>query len=376
MEDKEILRIAAERLASGQRVSKTWLRETFGLGDYRARRLMRELAKHSQPQAFLHETGIDPNAWDVERILVNKWGAPGEEQKQIKVWLYRKEDSALDEIKQSLANNPPILRVEQGRPDNLLALLSIFDLHVGMLAWHAESGENYDTRIALEHLHNAASYLIGRIPKEVKQIVIPIGNDILHADTHDNTTTAGTRVDVDSRWQRAFVETASTLIRGPISWAAEVAPVHIVVIPGNHDYQRAFYLGEVLRWYYEGRGLPVSVDNAPRLRKYITFGRNLLGFTHGAWVKPDALPMIMAQEASEAWGSTKWREWIIGHFHRKKEMRYTPTMESGGVRIRVMPTLASPDAWHYQQGFVGGVREATLTLYDANIGPVADFYWR
>lgn len=377
MTDAEILAQIREKLEKGEAVSVHWIRVEFGVGDYRARRLLR-LATHGedQPEAFLHETKVDPNAWDVERLLLNKWGAPGQEQKQIKVWLRRKEDDTLEEIKRSLADNPPIRRVEPAKAGSKLALLSIFDLHVGMLAWGREVGENYDTNVALERMFAGASYLLNQLPNDTERIIIPVGNDILHADTHDNTTTAGTRVDVDSRWQKAFTEVASALIRGPISWAAEIAPVHIVIVPGNHDYQRAFYLGEVLKWYYEGRGLSVSVDNSPRLRKYVSWGKVLLGFTHGAWVKVDALPMIMAQEAAQEWGRTLWREWIIGHFHRKREVRYVPTIEHGGVRVRVMPALTSTDAWHYQQGFVGGQPEATLTIYDSEVGPISDWYWR
>ena len=374
--DGEILEAIRQKLANGEGVSAKWLRRTFGIGPQRAKRLLRESIQRREPEAFLQETGIPPNEWDVERLLVNKWGVPGAEQKQIKVWLTRKQDEVLEEIGRSLRDNPPISRVEPDPREGDCALLSLFDLHVGMLAWGKEVGRNYDTHEALDRLFKGAAYLLGQIKEPVSKIILPIGNDLLHADTHTGTTTAGTRVDIDSRWQKAFTEVVSALIRGPIAWAAEVAPVRILIVPGNHDYQRAFYLGEVLRWYYEGRELPVEVDNSPRLRKYVSFGRVLLGFTHGDWVKPDTLPLIMAQEAAEEWGRAVWREWVIGHFHRRREMKYVPTAEYGGVRVRVMPALAATDAWHYQHGFVGGWPEATLTLYDPQAGPIADWYWR
>jgi hypothetical protein len=382
MTDKEVIAwILAHRKAKGEWPGVKTIRKRLGIGYKRALRLL-SAAKASaeetrQPDAFLSEMGVAPE-YRVERMLVNKWGAPGRESKQIKVWLKTDADdfALAEKLKVRLEENPAVLRRPDLEPGELFAVLSLPDLHVGMLAWHRETEENYDTEIALGRMKAAAASLLSRLSGlRISEIVFPIGNDIFHADTHDNTTTAGTRVDVDSRWQRAFQMVAEALIKGPVSWAAEIAPVRIVVVPGNHDYQRAFYLGEVMRWYYQGRGLPVEVDNAPRLRKYYRRGNVLLGFTHGAWVKINQLPLIMATEAPQDWAGSVWREWLLGHYHRKREMAWNSTEEVAGVRLRVLPSLATPDAWHYQQGFVGGIREGTLSLYSNN-GLWADYYAR
>jgi hypothetical protein len=381
MTDKEIAAwILAYRKAKGDWPGTHTIRRRLGVGYKRALRLL-SAAKASegtyQPEAFLAEMGVAPE-YRVERMLVNRWGAPGRESKQIKVWLKTDADELVlaEKLRASLEENPAVLRRPDLEPGELFAVLSLPDLHVGMLAWHREAGENYDTEIALGRMNAAAAGLLSRLSGlRVGEIVFPVGNDVFHADTHENTTTAGTKVDVDSRWQRAFQMVTETLIRGPVSWAAEIAPVRVVIVPGNHDYQRAFYLGEVMRWYYEGRGLPVEVDNSPRLRKYYRRGKVLLGFTHGAWVKTAQLPLIMATEAPRDWAESAWREWLLGHYHRKREMTWNSTEEMGGVRLRVLPSLATPDAWHYQQGFVGGIREGTLSLY-SNAGLWADYYAR
>jgi len=357
------------------------IRERFGVGYKVAIRALNSAKAAAegpkQPDAFLAEVNMSPD-YQVERVLVNKWGEPGKEQRQIKVWLKSSanEVELAERIRASLERNPQILRRPNPKDEELFAVLSLPDLHVGMLSWHSETGENYDTKIALDRMRKTAASLLSRLSGlRITEIIFPIGNDVFHADTHTNTTTAGTRVDVDSRWQKAFQAVTESLIKGPISWAAEIAPVRIIIVPGNHDYQRAFYLGEVMRWYYEGRGLPVEVDNSPRLRKYYRRGRVLLGFTHGAWVKVNQLPLIMATEAPQDWAGSVWREWLLGHFHRKREMAWNSTEETGGVRLRVLPSLAVPDAWHYQQGFVGGIREGTLSLYSNN-GLWADYYAR
>jgi hypothetical protein len=382
MTDKEVIAwILTYRRLMGEWPGVKTARKRLRIGYKRALRLL-SAAKASaeeaqQPDAFLKEMGVAPE-YRVERVLVNKWGAPGRESKQIKVWLrtYADEFALAEKLRTSLEKNPAVLRRPDLEPGELFAVLSLPDLHVGMLAWHRETGENYDTETALGRMNTVAASLLSRLSGlRVSEIVFPVGNDIFHADTHENTTTAGTRVDVDSRWQKSFQMVAETLIKGPISWAAEIAPVRVIIIPGNHDYQRAFYLGEVMRWYYEGRGLPVEVDNSPRLRKYYRRSGVLLGFTHGAWVKANQLPLIMATEAPEDWASSVWREWLLGHYHRKREMAWNSTEEVGGVRLRMLPSLASPDAWHYRQGFVGGIKEGTLSLY-CHTGLWADHYAR
>lgn len=372
--DEEILEWGLTRILNGEEVSLRSIRRQFGVGFDRAQKLHRQILQHAQePQRFLAETNVSPN-YAVERMLVNRWGSPENQQQQIKVWLRPRED--LSWLKERLMEAPRVEPLPAPEDGEALAVLSIMDLHVGMLAWEKEVGQNYDSSIALERAKRAASYLLDRLPSNVKTIIVPIGNDIFHSDNHVGETTAGTRLDVDSRWQRSFQETAAALISGPLSWAAERAEVKVVIVQGNHDYQRSFYLGEVLRWYFQGRGLPVFVDNRPLLRKYIHWGRILLGFTHGAWIKVKDLPMIMAVEAPEYWGRSTWREWIIGHFHAKREMVYGQLIDANGVRVRVLPSLASEDAWHYQSGFVGRHPEATLTVYESERGPIAEFFYR
>jgi predicted phosphodiesterase len=379
MTDQQILEWAVEELRQGRRITSYTIRMKFGVGGYKSTRLAnlaKRIANVAQPERFMEDHNVDQERYLIERMVVNEWGQPGHTNKQIKIWLRPKGAELAQEVRKSLEENPPIQRVSVSLGDNKrIALLGIFDLHVGMLAWHKEVGESYDTEKAIERLNEATSSLLSRV-SDLDSIIIPIGNDILHADTHRNTTASGTQLDVDSRWQKAFAELVDALIRGPLSWAAEIAPTRVVVVPGNHDYQRSFYLGEVLKWYFEGRKLKVHVDNAPRPRKYLMVGNVLFGFTHGHSVKMNDLATLMAVEAPKEWGEATWREWVLGHYHAKREIRTLTYSESGGVRMRIMPSLASHDAWHYENGLVTRKSEATLTIYDPSDGPIEEHYYR
>jgi len=247
-----------------------------------------------------------------------------------------------------------------------MAVLAAPDLHVGKLAWGEETGENYDTKIALEVWRRAVQALLAQAaayPHEVERLIIPLGNDLFHIDTLENTTTKGTRVDVDSRWQKAFRLVAEFVIEEVVERARSLFPqVKVVMVPGNHDHQRTFYLGEVLRAFYR-KASGVEVDNTPRPRKYELWKRVLLGWAHGHREKTKDLALLMAVESPHEWGLSAWREWQIGHYHARKQYHYMPLVDERGVVVRVLPSLSGVDAWHVEQGFVGAHKTASLIVY-------------
>jgi hypothetical protein len=78
----------------------------------------------------------------------------------------------------------------------------------------------------------------------------------------------------------------------------QVAPVDVLIVPGNHDRERMFYAGAALECWYHGSP-NVLVDNGAQLRKYYSLGKNLIGFTHGSEEKFTMLPGIMAHEVPQ-----------------------------------------------------------------------------
>lgn len=154
----------------------------------------------------------------------------------------------------------------------------------------------------------------------------------------------------DSRYQRTWRVARDTVIAA-LLMAREVAPVDVIIVPGNHDKERIFYFGDVLAAYFH-KDPHIRVDNTPPLRKYVKFGANLIGFTHGSYeAKVTDLPLIMATERPEWWAQTKYREWHLGHFHRKREIKFLDVDEMRGVRIRILPSLTAVDDWHYERGY-------------------------
>lgn len=267
---------------------------------------------------------------------------------------------------QTVSSPKPRLKWVPEDERHLLEIAPV-DLHVGKLSWGEETGHDYDIRIAEQVFTDAIDEILERARRDpLEQIILVVGNDLLQSDNLAGTTTAGTYVDTDTRYIKAF-RRAVAINRWAIRRCAGVAPVVVKIIPGNHDRLTAFHVGDVLSAAFESDP-SVTIDNSPKLRKYHRYGASLLGWTHGSEEKPTDLPLIMAQEEPKAWSETTHREWHVGHLHRSKETRYTAGDSFNGVRVRILPSLCGPDAWHYMRGFVHERRACEAYIWNRTHG--------
>jgi len=243
--------------------------------------------------------------------------------------------------------------------------LDLPDLHVGKLAWAPETGHaSYDTKLAEQVFEDAVAKLVERTKGfQFKQIIIPIGNDLLNADNKANMTTRGTVQDSDSRYQKSFGIVRRMMTRA-IDRLREIAPVTALMIPGNHDTLAVWHLGDSLECFFHGTP-DVTIDNAPTSRKYHQFGKVMLMFTHGDKGKRSDYPLLMATERPQMFGETEHREAHTGHLHTLH------VQEHHGVKVRISPALCPPDAWHAEMGFVGNARAAQAFVWHETEGLVS-----
>ena len=340
---------------------------------------------------------IDQTEWEVERYTCNKWDMGSvppmvgssesgwtredgatiiTELFQIKAWLKRKVVivAARSEICALIADAKTRIPARATRarivsPSGNLLEPSIPDLHVGKLAWALETGwENYDTRTAEKVFEEALSVLVARTESyRPERILFPIGNDVLHADTKQGTTTAGTPLDMDSRYHKSFLLVRQMMTRA-IDTLRSIAPVHVVVVPGNHDTLGAWHLGDSLECYFHSCA-DVTIDNAPSMRKYYQWGKVMLMLTHGNRGKLADYPMVMAAEQPKMFGETIHREAHTGDKHQLK------VQEVHGVRVRISPALCPPDAWHSEHHFVGNARSAEAFVWHREEGLIGTAHY-
>jgi hypothetical protein len=261
-------------------------------------------------------------------------------------------ETILAEMRRHSPKNERLFTVRDlnsGVPECLLEL-SVFDLHIGKLSWDKETGEDYDINIAVERYRTAIKSLLSRVrPMDIDRILLPVGNDMINIDSKLGTTTAGTSQDGDSRFGKMF-RTAKELLVDTISELSQIAPVDVIIVPGNHDELTMFTLGEVLdAWFHNDKS--VTINNSPKLRKYYQYYECMLMFTHGNREKHTDLGMIAANEEKHMWANTSHREVHLGHYHKSKVMNYLAVDEYQGFKVRILPSLSGTDAWHFSKGY-------------------------
>ena len=333
---------------------------------------------------LLNKCQIDRSKWEVGKFTLEekhvarktKEGIELHPKFDIRAWLQKKsidqEDVLKDFIEKAAKHSPKsfsreILFPNKGQKEFLFEV-SIFDAHLSKLVWGKEcGGEDYDIKIATDLYKKALEDLVSKAPlNKIDRIIFPVGNDFFNSDNELYTTTAGTPQHDDSRWQKSFSVGCELLVES-IEKLSAIAPVDVIVVAGNHDRQKVFYLGEYLNaWFKNSKS--IKIDNSPNKRKYFQYGQNLLGFCHGNEEKHEDLPLIMAREQPKAWGECKHYRWAIGHYH------HVTTKDYKGVIVDILPSLCAADEYHSRKGFVGNWRGSQAFLFHKEDGLVATYY--
>lgn len=311
-------------------------------------------------------------------------------------------ENMFDEIKSMLAESnakyePPAIILPQ---NGMLFATFINDIHLGRQAWAESHGKDFDVKIALKNFRKSfEGLLVNAAHYQVAQNLIMIGHDLFTYDyAHPYTqTTAGTPQNADDRYQKLY-RLAIRLIVDCVTTLATIAPTHVMIIPGNHDRQTMFYLGEWVKLFFEGYdnmppGVTVdfdtSVDNDAKYRKYWKWHDNLIGGTHGNRERRSDWHAIVSAEAGalNIWDSTKWRYMYCGHEHHEEEIIIKPKAKFSGMRqaidlvredykgliIDYLPAPSFKDDWEVLSGWVGTISSAKAALHHPKHGRIATF---
>lgn len=319
------------------------------------------------------EFDVDLNIWECVKFSVSNWDVTSTKKEvtatnySVKAEFKKKSfNIKYEDMVRNLINDiqNDIPKYEQKsymryNSGNMLEI-PIMDLHLAKLAWKDETGEDYDSKIAEERFLYAIQDLLERAKdKKLEKIVFPIGNDFFNFDTINGTTTKGTHQDNDSRWQKMFKTGCNILVKG-IDMLSEVAPVEVMYIPANHDYQTSYYaIMYLYAWYSKNND--VSIDISPKPRKYMKWGDCLVGWSHGN-EEGKRIGNIMQIEARKEWGDSKYCEFHLAHLHSEQ------TTEIGGIIIRNISSVTSTDAWHSRSGYIGAVKKAQSFLWNKEHG--------
>lgn len=330
---------------------------------------------------------VDLGKWEIDRYVIDKRDAGSKDGSgnpqvvelwQIKIWLKNKVTSPILKAIEQLTSDlktyspkyPSIPKAKIAVPH--MMEISIYDTHFGQLAWGAETGTDYDIKIAEAcYIDAVKQHIQYAKPFEIEKFLFPLGQDFFHINNAQNTTVNDTKQDIDCRLAKIYNAGVWALIKA-IEMMASIAPVEVIYVPGNHDRDISYFATAGLKLCFRNNER-ITVDDSPKLRKYVLYGSNLIGFTHGDEEPHRDLPAIMAGERPDLWAKSKYREWHLGHLHKRKETRFNAGDTFTGVSVKVLPSISGTDAWHYRKGYVNKGRIAESYLYRKDGGMTACF---
>ena len=288
-------------------------------------------------QTFLDKNGISPS--DVSSVKF--WQTVSGQQRFSVVTKGESMsvEAIKDEIERFAALHSPRVSVLKRNPiiDPVAYEISLPDVHYGKLHDLNLTQVEDQYMMIVEELVRKAEGL------DIEKFILPIGNDGMNSEGMRRTTTKGTPQEENAGWKETF-RGYWQLMTTAIDYLKEKAPVDVIVVSGNHDYERMFYAGDVIAGWYRNDA-NVTVDNTSGSRKYYEYGQNMIMFTHGDKEKPADMPLIMATEKPEMFARTSHREVHCGHLHKEMVNEYR------GIKVRFIPSICPNDEWHKQMGY-------------------------
>jgi len=311
--------------------------------------------KFTSAEQLAEFCNIDLSIWEASKIVTNQWGKSPEPSWQIKItWSRIKCLSPLNVVELLEKNlekyDAPVLPVYEQKQGNVTIEVEIPDIHLGRLSWHRETDHDYNSEIAYNEWIKAHQYFYNQTSHlAVEKMVCVIGSDFFNCEGASGETTKGTRQVEDGRWQRSFEIGCRASVDAIEFWRSKGMAVEIKIIPGNHDMERIYYLGAYLVAWYKDVA-EVTIDNAPTVRKYFVYGRNMIGFSHGQ-SDYKRLRTVYQSEMREHLSTCDCIEFHVGHTHQEKVVE-----DFGSVIIRTIPSLAQHGNWEYEMGYTGNRR--------------------
>lgn len=307
--------------------------EILADGTHKSDKLLRMDAEQAKDVNYLLKAhGYDINAWTLVSARNNIWNVFDKINGvrtlySSKITVKPKEQVFdWDEIIQKLKELPTVIvHPEPIEHEDLYLSLPLFDMHFGPSTY-----ETYKT---------TQSVILNMLENNYKEVLIIIGQDLLHNDDFRGRTASGReigKVNMVQAWNDAamFYE---PIIQG----ALKRSKVKIMYSKGNHDESMSWAFVQ----YIKGKYPQADYDDSFKERKVHMLGLNFVGVNHGDKKKEINLTENFSTEFPLEWSKAKTREIFTGHLHHER------VIDKGGAVIRRMPTGNEIDDYHDDYGY-------------------------
>ncbi|AOR76548.1 hypothetical protein [Novosphingobium resinovorum] len=250
-------------------------------------------------------------------------------------------DAYISETVQPIYPAPPM----PGRGTDIIPWINIGDGHLGMLAHEAETGANFDLKIAERELCAAISIAVDDMG-EHDRIVIQDMGDMTHYENFSATTEhSGHALDYDTRFPK-MIRVYSRVMRFIVEKVLEKAnTVDVIVNQGNHSRTNDIWMAEILRVAYGHTGRVNVLDNDSVFIGY-RMGNTFVMCHHSDKCRPAKLAHVMATDFAVDWGEARHRYIDIGHIHHNMVLKEHP-----GVVVESFNQLAEKDKYAAEGGW-------------------------
>jgi hypothetical protein len=297
--------------------------------------------------------------YDEDGKPVRQWvKSQTDEQRQFEILVER-----LESANENLPKFKPTAAPKSVDKD-LLALATITDFHLGMYAYEAETGDDWDIRIARDVFLNAINDMIKSSPAAGVGMLCQLG-DFLHWDGILSVTPqSGHILDADTRYGKLVELSMSVMTEACKLMLKRYGRVLVVSAEGNHDISGSIWLRKHLKHTFANESRLEVIDNDFPYYAYL-HGKTMLGFHHGHKMKLAALHKLFASEPRfrSMWGKAEYTYLHTGHYHHER------LIEDGGAIAEMHPTLSGRDAYAARGGYVSarGAKVITYSKVDGEI---------
>jgi hypothetical protein len=246
---------------------------------------------------------------------------------------------------------------------DVIPWIQIGDAHFGMLAHAAETGVNFDLKIAEAELCGAIGLLIDEAPACERMVINDLGDFTHYENFRAETEASGHRLDADGRFPK-MIKVYSRVMRWIVEKALEKAQhVDVIVNQGNHSRTNDIWMAELLRVAFGHTGR-VHVLNNDNVFIAYRMGNTLVMTHHSDKCRPHQLAHVMTTDFRQDYGETEFHYIDIGHVHHKMVVKEHP-----GVSVESFNILAAPDKWAHEGGYRSR-RMITMVLRSRTYGEV------
>jgi len=267
----------------------------------------------------------------------------------------------LEGIKDDLTGFKKAVKAPAKVNADYLAMYIVGDHHFGMLADSETKldDDDWDVKIASKILLDSTERLANRVGDAEIGVLLNVG-DFFHADSSKNETTAGTRVDVDTRIGKTF-KLAGRLFQILVEKMLKTHKKVVVInVRGNHDSDMACHLSSCLEIIYDNEPRVEVLQNYSKFIHY-QWHNNLFVFHHGDRIKHEQILQTVIKNLDDQWSQSKNRYCHLGHIH------HHIAREVGSMHFEHFGSLTSTDQWHSDSGY-GAERSMTAVVYHKEHG--------